>query len=111
MVYGFELTLISSPQNISSKVNENKTERNQFQLLKLISIPQNISLLANISLTEVRSMTSLLWSLARKRDIADIQLTIQSAENLALCLNSVLKAATALIASEDSKSSFQEQVL
>ena len=55
-------------------------------------------------------MTSLLWSLARKKDVADIHLTTKSAENLALCLNSVLKAA-AVIASEDSKSSFQEQVL
>ena len=54
-------------------------------------------------------MTSLLWSLAQEKDVADIQLTTQSAENLALCLNYALKAA-AVIASEDFKSSFQQQV-
>ncbi|PFX14626.1 Polycystic kidney disease protein 1-like 2 [Stylophora pistillata] len=95
-------SVIGSALLVLDKVNH------EALLLKLISIPQNISLLANISLSAVRSMTSLLWSLARKRDIADIQLTSQSAENLALCLNSVLKAA-AVMASEDSESSFQEQ--
>ena len=55
-------------------------------------------------------MTSLLWSIARKQFVADTLLTMQSAENLASCLNSVLKAA-AVTASEDSKSSFQQQVL
>ena len=54
-------------------------------------------------------MTSLLWSIAQKRDVADIPLTNQSAENLASCLNTVLKTA-AVAASEDSKSSFQPQV-
>ncbi|XP_027058239.1 sperm receptor for egg jelly-like, partial [Pocillopora damicornis] len=62
----------------------------------------------NISLSAVSSMTSLLWSIAQKRDVADIPLTNQSAENLASCLNTVLKTA-AVAASEDSKSSFQPQ--
>ena len=55
-------------------------------------------------------MTSRLWSFAQKQDVADILLTDLLAENLASCLNSVLKAA-AVIASEDFKSSFQQLVL
>ena len=55
-------------------------------------------------------MTSLLWSIARKQHVADTPLTKQSAENLASRLNSVLKAA-AVTTLEDSKSSFQQQVL
>ncbi|CAH3159297.1 unnamed protein product [Pocillopora meandrina] len=62
----------------------------------------------NFSLSAISSMTSLLWSIAQKRDVADISLTKQSAENLASCLNTVLKAA-AVTASVDSKSSFQQQ--
>ncbi|CAH3159311.1 unnamed protein product, partial [Pocillopora meandrina] len=61
----------------------------------------------NFSLSAISSMTSRLWSLAQKQDVADIPLTKQSAENLASCLNSVLKAA-AVIASENFKSSFQQ---
>lgn len=64
----------------------------------------------NISLFAISSMTSLLWSIAQKQLVADTPLTMQLAENLASCLNSVLKAA-AVTASEDSKSSFQQQVL
>ncbi len=37
-------------------------------------------------------MTSLLWSTAKLKDVADIPLVIQSAKNLGSCLNSVLKA-------------------
>ena len=55
-------------------------------------------------------MTSRLWSFAQKQDVADIPLTDLLAENLASCLNSVLKAA-AVIASEDFKSIFQQLVL
>ncbi|CAH3159289.1 unnamed protein product, partial [Pocillopora meandrina] len=62
----------------------------------------------NISLFAISSMTSLLWSIAQEQLVADTPLTTQSAENLASCLNSVLKAA-AVTASEDSKSSFQQQ--
>ena len=68
----------------------------------LICTPQNISLFA------ISSITSLLWSIARKQHVADTPLTKQSAENLTSRLNSVLKAA-AMTTLEDSKSSFNNK--
>ncbi|XP_022803339.1 polycystic kidney disease protein 1-like 2 [Stylophora pistillata] len=73
------------------------------ELLETVS-PESL----NLSLSAVGSMTSLLWSIAQSKDVADIPLITKSAQNLASCLDSVLKAA-ALIASKDFKSSFQEQ--
>lgn len=54
-------------------------------------------------------MTSLLWRTTQLKDAADIPLLTQSAENLLLCLNSLLKAGAA-IASRDLGSDFQELV-
>lgn len=56
-------------------------------------------------------MTSFLWNTTQKekKDVADIPLVTQSAENLGSCLNSVLKAGAA-IASGDKSSGLQEQV-
>lgn len=55
-------------------------------------------------------MTSLLWRTAQLKDAADIPLLTQSAENLLLCLNSLLKAGAA-IATRDLGTDFQELVL
>ncbi|KAJ7370174.1 hypothetical protein OS493_033799 [Desmophyllum pertusum] len=53
-------------------------------------------------------MTSLLWNIAQLKDVVDIPLVTQSAENLGSCLNSVLKAG-AVIASGNLGSGVQEQ--
>ena len=55
-------------------------------------------------------MTSLLRNTTQSKDVDEIPLVTQSAENLASCLNSMLKAA-ARIASGDFDSSLQAQVL
>ncbi|KAL9976396.1 hypothetical protein ACROYT_G013694 [Oculina patagonica] len=60
------------------------------------------------SLSAINNMTSLLWRTAQLKDVADIPLIIQSAENLGSCLNSLLKAG-AVIASGDLGSGLQEQ--
>ena len=54
-------------------------------------------------------MTSLLWNIAQSKDVADIPLITQSAENLGSCLNSVLKAG-AVIASGMFGTGLQEEV-
>ena len=54
-------------------------------------------------------MTSLLWKTVQLKDVTDIPLIAQSSENLASCLNGLLKAG-AFIASRDLGSGFQEQV-
>ena len=55
-------------------------------------------------------MTSLLRNTTQSKNVDDIPLVTQSAENVALCLNSILKAG-ARIASGDFGSSLQDQVL
>ena len=54
-------------------------------------------------------MTSLLLSIAELKDLANIPLVTQSAENLGSCLNSLLKTGR-VIASGDLGSGLQEQV-
>ena len=56
-----------------------------------------------ISLAAIESMTSLLMSKAKGKDVNDIPLITSSAKNLGLCLNNKLKIG-ALIASETSVS-------
>ena len=55
-------------------------------------------------------MTALLRNTTQSKDVDEIPLVIHSAENLASCLNSMLKAG-ARIASGDFGSSLQKQVL
>ena len=55
-------------------------------------------------------MTALLRNTTQSKNVDEIPLVTQSAENLATCLNSMLKAG-ARIASVDFDSSFQAQVL
>ncbi|XP_078376213.1 polycystin family receptor for egg jelly-like [Oculina patagonica] len=62
----------------------------------------------NSSLSAVNKMTSFLWNSSQSKDVANIPLVTQSAENLGSCLNSVLKAG-ASIASGDKGSGLQEQ--
>ena len=54
-------------------------------------------------------MTSFLWNTTQAKDVAKIPLVTQSAENLASCLNSLLKAGK-VIASGDVGSHLPEKV-
>ena len=62
-----------------------------------------------LSLSAVDSQTTFLRSIVQLKDVADMSLVTQSAENLVWCLRSVLKI-SAEMASIDSILSFQEQV-
>jgi len=54
-------------------------------------------------------MASFLWNTTKAKDVVKIPLVTQSVENLAFCLNSLLKAG-AVIASGDVGSDLQEKV-
>ena len=104
-IYNFVLILANFYKNYFYKSQWKEIRKRAF-LASFIFMctPQNISSFA------ISSMTLQLWSITQKKHVADTSLTKQSAENLASCLNSALKAA-AVTASEDSKPSFQQQVL
>ncbi|XP_022787369.1 polycystic kidney disease protein 1-like 2 [Stylophora pistillata] len=109
---------------------QNKAKIQDFLIAKIISLPvrnlpdllQSSSVIGSAlqvtdrmssntlvsSLTSLHSMTSLLWRTAKLKDVVDIPLVTQSAENLGSCLNSVLKAG-AVIASGGYGSGPQEQ--
>jgi len=48
-------------------------------------------------------MTTFLWNTTQAKDVAKIPLVTQSAENLANCLNSLLKAAADIASKDDTQ--------
>ena len=59
-------------------------------------------------MSAIESMTSFLWNTTQGKDVVKIPLITQSAENLASCLNSLLKAGA--VNTSDVGSDLQEKV-